>query len=337
MLYLSTRSKTDSFTSHRVLHELRAPDGGCFVPFRMPDLREHISTLETRSFGENVAYVLGLFFATGISGWDVDCTIGKNAAHLTSMRHRVVIARLWNNPAGEYNYIVEQLYRKLTGQVGKGLGSWVKIAIRIAVLGALTGEMLKLGVEEFDVAAPAGDFSLPIAAWYGRKMGLPIHTIVCACNENSACWDLLHLGEMDTGASVVRTVTPQLDHQNPAELERLIYGVFGVDETLHFLKVSEAGKTYAINPFQLTELNSGFFACVVGQKRVEPVISNVFRTSGFVLDPNTAVAYGGLQDYRAKTGESKTTLLISDISPMHASDLVCHAAGFTKEDLKKHI
>lgn len=337
MLYLSTRSKTESFTSHRVLREACAPDGGCFVPLRMPNIQDRIHLLKTYSFGENIAYVLNLFFGTGITGWDVDCMIGKNASNLTSMRHRVVVARLWNNPVGDYEYIVQQLYWKLSDQNREKAGSWARIAIRIAVLTALTGELQKLGMEEFDIAAPISDFSLPIAAWYGRKIGLPIGSIVCSCNENSVCWDLLHRGEMDTGASVIHTITPELDIQNPAELERLIYGVFGVDETLRYLEISAAGKSYFVNPFQLSELKSGFFTCVVGQKRVEPVISNVFRSTGFILDPCTAVAYGGLQDYRAKTGESKTTLLISDRSPLHTSAIVGRATGFTKEDLKKHI
>lgn len=337
MLYLSTRSKTESFTSHRVLHEACAPDGGCFVPFRMPSIHDRIHLLKTRSFGENVANILNLFFSTDITGWDVDCVIGKNAANLTSMQRRVVVARLWSNPVGCYQYIEEQLYRKISAQKGNEAGSWVRIAIRIAALSGLAGELQKLGIEEFDIASPVGDFSLPIAAWYGRQVGIPIGTIICTCNENSVCWDLLHRGEMDTGASVIHTITPELDVQNPKELERLIYGAFGVDETLRYLEVSAAGKTFFVNPLRLSELNSGFFACVVGQDRVEPVIRSVFRSAGVILDPCTAVAYGGLQDYRAKTGESKTTLLISDKNPLHDFPVVSNATGLTKEDLKKHI
>ena len=36
MLYATTRSKMDTYTAHRALHDDRSPDGGFFVPFKMP-------------------------------------------------------------------------------------------------------------------------------------------------------------------------------------------------------------------------------------------------------------------------------------------------------------
>ena len=78
MLYATTRSKTDTYTAHRTLFEDRAPDGGFFVPFRMPNV--DIQSLKENSFSEAVAEILNVFFSTGITAWDVDCCIGKSAA-----------------------------------------------------------------------------------------------------------------------------------------------------------------------------------------------------------------------------------------------------------------
>ena len=68
MLYVSTRSKTDSFTAHRVLHEAAAPDGGMYAPFRFPHLNNmQLQQLQTASFSENVATILNLFFSADLT------------------------------------------------------------------------------------------------------------------------------------------------------------------------------------------------------------------------------------------------------------------------------
>ncbi len=338
MLYQSSRSKTDSFTSYRALHEQVAPDGGQFMPFRLPSFSEtQICDLKTKSFGQNVAQILNLFFSSELTGWDVDCLIGKNPAGITSMSQRVVVAKLWNNPQSHYRYLEDSLFQKLSAVPGVIPGMWAKLAIRIAILFAVTGELAKIGVEKFDIAVPAGDLEIPVAAWYGKKMGLPIGMIICSCNENSAIWDFIHRGELDTGLPVIQTALPLLDVQNPSGLEHLISGSLGIDETLRYRQSVEQKKTYRIHPEFLPELNKGLFVSVVGQKRTEPVINSVYRSSGLILDPYAAVAYGGLQDYRAKTGESRTTLLISDVSPMEYVNMITRATGLTREEVRKYI
>ena len=98
MLYATTRSKTDTYTAHRALMEDKAPDGGFFIPFRMPMVQS--DKLKDCTFSDAVAEILNLFFSTGITPWDVDCCIGKSAANILAMPHRVLLAQLWNNALG---------------------------------------------------------------------------------------------------------------------------------------------------------------------------------------------------------------------------------------------
>ena len=109
MLYLSTRSKTDSFTAFRALNEDRAPDGGFFVPFRLPVYDSaKIQQLGELSFGDAVAFILNEFFSLDISAWDVDCAIGKVSVKIISTPHRVLLAQLWDNPGDSYIYICNE-------------------------------------------------------------------------------------------------------------------------------------------------------------------------------------------------------------------------------------
>ena len=332
MLYATTRSKTDTYTAHRVLREDRAPDGGFYIPFRMPALDlAQINTLKNQTFSESVAQILNLFFSAGLTAWDVDCIIGKTAAKVLCTSHRVMFVQLWNNPRGEYAYTVDQLYQKLLGDQSRSEATdWAKIAIRIAVL---FGIYSLVPSDSFDVSVNSGDFSVPMAVWYARAMGLPVGMIVCACNENSAPWDFLHRGEMNTGIAKVNTSTPELDIPNPAGLERLIYSTLGLEETARYLDASARKGMYIVQPPALQNLNRGMFVSVVGKDRVTPVIGSMYRSNMCILDSYTAVSYGSLQDYRAKTGEGNPTVLLWDRSPLNDISAVSRATGLNREEI----
>ena len=152
MLYVSTRSKTDSYTAHRVLNEDRAPDGGFFIPFRLPEYDQAtIKNICEGSFGEAVAHILNEFFSANVSAWDVDCAIGKVSVKIISTPHRVLLAQLWNNPGDSYDYICTTLYSRLSGG-GKRVTEWARIAIRIAILFGLYTVLSKQNMETFDVS-----------------------------------------------------------------------------------------------------------------------------------------------------------------------------------------
>ncbi len=334
MLYATTRSKTDTYTAYRVLREERCPNGGFFLPFRLPTVSsEQLEKMKSQSFGETVAEILNLFFSSQLTGWDVDCAIGKTAAKVICMSHRVMFIQLWHNPMGEYAYICNQLYDKLTdGDSGVTPTDWAKIAIRIAVL---FGVYSIVPSDRFDISVNSGDFSVPMAVWYARKMGLPVGTIVCACNENSAPWDFLHRGDMNTGLSKVDTALLDLDVPNPAGLERLIFSSLGYEETSKYLEKSQRRGVYSLPPHMLQALNEGMFVSVVGTDRAEAVIGSVYRSNLCVLDPYTAVSYGSLQDYRAKTGEGNPTVLLWEKNPLKYPDMVTRATGLDLTEIGK--
>lgn len=339
MLYATTRSKTESYTAYRVLFQDFAPDGGFFIPFRMPKYdRAQIDRMKDQSFGETVAQVLNLFFSARLTGWDVECCIGKNGAKLSAMSHRVLLAELWNNSWGDFSHMVDALYQKLCGDHAERKASdWAEIAIRISFLFAIYAQLQNHGIERFDMAVNSGNFSVPMSAWYAREMGLPVGTIVCACNENSAPWDFIHRGELNTAAPLTSTSTPELDVSCPAGLERLIFGAFGHEETSKYVGCRQRKGVYQIRPDMIPEISDGLFVSVVGKDRVEPVISSVYRSNNRILDPYTAVSYGGLQDYRAKTGESCPTLLLWEKSPLQFLKEVQEATDLSKTDIEKHL
>ena len=79
------------------------------------------------------------------------------------------------------------------------------------------------------------------------------------------------------------------------------------------------------------------FAAVVSGDRVSSVISNVQRTSNYILGPVSALGYGGMQDYRAKTGESRPVLLLAERSPVCDCGFVADTIGVTEAELKAKL
>ena len=328
MLYLTTRNKFDTYTVYHTLNHDTAPNGGLYFPFRLPQV--HIDSMKGKSFCECVATVLNLFFSARLTGREVEFCVGRYPIRMQNAHQKICIAQLWRNLDGSYSKMERRLAAKICNdpEMKGSVSSWVSIGIRIAVLYGVFAEMQPdSSAETVDVAVPAGDFRLTMAVWYARQMGLPVGNIVCACDHESTLWDFLRLGELRTGS------------KDPAntELERLICGTLGAKAAEVYSAVREKDGVYTLNADQTKTLNNGIFAAVVSEDRLSNVISNVYRTSSCILDPVTAAAYGGLMDYRARSGESRTALLLADQSPADFEGVVCNAMNISATELTNRM
>ena len=334
MLYITTRSNHDAYTAYRTLGQGRGPDGGLFVPFQMPRLdREQIFELREKSFSQNVADILNLFFNARLDSWDVDFCIGRYPAKLVPMSHRIMVAETWHNPDYDFSRVVRNISSRIRGNEDKNGYStnWAWITTRIATLFALFGELCKLNVCDpdtlIDVALPSGDFAGPMAVWYAREMGLPVGNIICSCDENDAAWDVIHQGEL----------YPNERMNIPSDLERLIYANLGRREAKNFAATMEAWKPYKLEDEQRKKLRNGMFIAVISYERRESIINNVYRTSTYILDPGSAMAYGGLQDYRSGADNTRPALILTERGPICSADTVAKAMNISVEVLKERL
>ena len=334
MLYVTTQVNKDAYTAYRTLGSNSGPDGGLFVPFKMPKMEPaQIAQLQEKSFEQNIADVLNLLFKARLDGWDVGFTIGRHPHKLVPMSHRVYVAEVWHNPDHDFARLVRTLSSRIRGteDTTDQPTNWAWIAARIATLFALFGELCKIHVTDaehpVDVALPSGDFAGPMAAWYAREMGLPIGNIICSCDENDGFWELLRNGQINPAANL----------SMPYDLERLIHGTLGIEETLRYISCVQNKKLYQVTPEQLAKLNAGLFPAVISWSRREKIIHGVYSTSTYILDPGSAMAYGGLQDYRATAGESRPALILTERSPILSADTVAKAMNITVETLRERL
>ena len=298
MLYISTRNQKDTYTAYRALNEVTAPDGGVLVPFHLTAFtQDELDSVLGQTPCETIAQVLNLFFGVYLSGLDVEFAIGKMPFKLETMQHKFTVVECWKNPAYTYDYILKSLNGLMAERkIGNLPAGWSCIGIKIALLFGLYTQMGE-ALQGMDIAVTAGDYSDLTAIAYAKKMGLPVEMTVCACDNDSAFWDLVNRGAYSANAS------------NPDYMEAYLYALF--DTSTPTLQID----TDSTEDTQKTALSAYVYAAVVSNNRVDSVISNMYRTNGYSFDAEAALAYSGLQDYRSSTGVSKDTLIFSKNRP----------------------
>lgn len=337
MLYVTTRNHQDTVTANHALTQNRDADGGLYVPLHFPKLSDQLRRqLSEVSFGQCVAEMLNLFFSTKLTGWDVDFSIGRYPVRMEQLGHRIAMAETWHNPDRQYERLEDNLRQLLQAQAGLP-GNWVSVAIRMAVLAGILGNLEITGTDTVDIAAVSGDFTVPISAWYLRKMGFPIGNIICCCNENNAFWELICNGQMRTDSLSISTMIPEADITLPVNLERLLSDCGGSAEAERFMNCCRTGAAYSVSEPMLRQLRQGLFVSVVSSSRVETTIPNVYKTHGYVLSPASALAYSGLLDYRTKTGITKNAIVLCDKNPVWDGEAVAKAMEIPIAELKKMI
>lgn len=316
MLYITTRNNTDSYTAFRALHQCNASDGGQFVPIRLPMYTsQQLEELSKESFNEIVAQILNMFFSSHLTGWDIEFAVGKKPVKIVDIGRKTVIAELWHNTEGSFSVAANRIYSRLCDYKNDNVnpGGWAILAIRIAFVFGIYAELKRMNIPSFDASVSGRDMESTLAVWYARNMGLPVGKIICGTNENCWAWELIHKGELNPN-TCVSTGTPDMDAL-PSGIERLVFATLGLAENVRYQHAIATSGAYKIDDESRNKLSKGLFASVVGQRRVTDVIASVMRTNNYYLDPYTAISYSALQDYRAKTGENRITLLMAENKP----------------------
>ncbi len=339
MLYVTTRNDSDTVLPSHVVCVNRGDDGGLFLPFEeAPFSKAELKQLLDQPFNSCVSGVLNRLFDTSLTGWDLDFSTGRRPVRLQDLGHRVTAVEAWHNPAWTFDGFVQNVRKLLSNQLPQLPGNWCRIAVRAAVLFGVFSEMNQAGsFRSMDISVVAGDFSAPASAWYARKWGLPIGNIICCCNENNNLWELFTYGQMRTDAVSIPTETPEADITLPTDLERLVYAYGGVAEVDRYLDACRAGRLYTLDPQMLEDIRSGFYVSVVSNQRMRKTVPGVYRTKQYLFSPYGAMAYAGLQDYRAKTGETRQCLILSEKSPVCDRETVSSALGIEPMALENYL
>jgi threonine synthase len=139
-------------------------------------------------------------------------------------------------------------------------------------------------------AVPTGNFGDILAGWAAKQMGLPVERLMIGTNANDILARTLATGTYEI-RGVEPTVSPSMDIQISSNFERLLFEIQGRDgaavrRLMSGLKQSGA---FTIEPAPLARLRDEFDATAVDEPAVAEEMATIYRDTGTVLDPHTAV------------------------------------------------
>lgn len=185
----------------------------------------------------------------------------------------------------------------------------------------------RLMPESINFVVPTGNFGNILAAYYACAMGVPVHKLICASNENKVLYDFFETGVYDKNREFVLTQSPSMDILVSSNLERLIYEIAG-ESTGKLMNDLATKGVYDINgcgdALEKLDLFKGEYA---SEAEMAAEIKYVYEDCGYVMDPHTAVASAGYRKYLSQTRDTTPTVIASTASPYKFSRSVLSAIG----------
>ena len=188
--------------------------------------------------------------------------------------------------------------------------------------------------QEINVVVPTGNFGNILAAYYAKQMGLPIHKLICASNENRVLYDFFRTGTYDRKRDFILTTSPSMDILISSNLERLIYRLAGenAEKCAELMKSLSEGGEYTITEEMKAQLGD-FYGNFCSEEETANTISEIYKDSNYVIDTHTAVAAGVYKKYVSETDDHLPTVIASTASPYKFTRSVMDALGEDHKDL----
>lgn len=188
--------------------------------------------------------------------------------------------------------------------------------------------------QEINVVVPTGNFGNILAAYYAKQIGLPIHKLICASNENRVLYDFFRTGTYDRKRDFILTTSPSMDILISSNLERLIYRLTGenAEKCAELMKSLSEGGEYTITEEMKAQLGD-FYGNFCSEEETANTISEIYKDSNYVIDTHTAVAAGVYKKYVSETDDHLPTVIASTASPYKFTRSVMDALGEDHKDL----
>ncbi|MBP2646035.1 MAG: thrC 3 [Firmicutes bacterium] len=210
--------------------------------------------------------------------------------------------------------------------------NWGRLLPQIVYYFSAYADMVKTGRirqgQALNFVVPTGNFGNILAGYYAKLMGLPVHKLICAANNNNVLTEFLRTGVYNRERDFYKTLSPSMDILISSNLERLLYLVTGDSTKVSCWMRELSGKgQYQVDAECLAAIQQSFWSDWVSDDITLKTIQRVFKQYNYVMDPHTAVAWKAYENYQEETGDTTQTVVVSTASPFKFSDSVLDAVG----------
>ncbi|MBT3320325.1 MAG: threonine synthase [Clostridia bacterium] len=182
--------------------------------------------------------------------------------------------------------------------------------------------------DKINFVVPTGNFGNILAAYYAKRMGLPIAKLICASNKNNVLTDFFNKGEYSLDRDFHKTMSPSMDILISSNLERLLFELVERDSDKVNDMMSRLGSdsVYTIDGQAKAELEEDFYADWCSEAETMACINETLRDKGYLMDTHTAVAMGVYNKYKTG-GDTTKTVIVSTASPYKFPEDVLMSLG----------
>ena len=174
---------------------------------------------------------------------------------------------------------------------------------------------------------PTGNFGDIFAGYAAKKMGLPIERLAVATNVNDILARMLATGRYALD-EVVPTISPSMDIQISSNFERVLFDALERDaDAVNGLMrdLAEEGG-FALPQGVLDTLRGDFDAARADETETLDEIARIYRETGEVVDPHTAVGLSAARKLGLAAGAP--VIALATAHPAKFPDAVKQAVGF---------
>lgn len=182
---------------------------------------------------------------------------------------------------------------------------------------------------EFNIVVPTGNFGNILAAYYAKKMGVPVNKLICASNSNNVLTDFINTGVYNRNRDFYTTISPSMDILISSNLERMLFELSGNnDEEVAKIQnsLSKEGK-FTVSDEIKEKMGNLFWGGCCDDSHTLKTITKYFGEYGYLCDTHTAVALNVYEQYIEATGDDRPTVIASTASPYKFAKSVLSAVS----------
>jgi threonine synthase len=149
-------------------------------------------------------------------------------------------------------------------------------------------------------SVPTGNFGDIFAGYLAKQMGLPIEQLIVATNAN----DILHrcISANDhSKQDLIHSLSPSMDIMVSSNFERLLFDLYGRDgKAIQQLIEDFKSGEMPLNDTALIKMRELFSSYRLDDEEMIAVITDVFESTEYLLDPHTAIGVQAARKVRKR-------------------------------------
>ena len=182
-------------------------------------------------------------------------------------------------------------------------------------------------------AVPSGNFGNVYSGYAAMRTGLEVAGLVVGSNRNDVLTRFFDSGRLEV-REVIPTMSPSMDIAVSSNLERLLFEAHGRDPAATEALMTELRRSgaAAVDPSTMDGLRPLWSAARVDEDAVRDVIADVYRSTGKLIDPHTAVGVGAARRCRRDSRDAGVPMVVlSTAHPAKFPEAVRAATGVRPE------